>query len=156
MTKIMTDEIKEASIGNFIVAEDLLNSPIKLRIVGSELKKDDVTAQSGKIMDKVVFFFEDNKGNTKEISDLSFGSLVKAMNAADPDVGDVLQLETVHPEGAKYPTWKIEIVRKGTENIPAKKVDTGEVVKEKLPTETNKKGGLSKEEEEEILNEIPF
>ena len=153
MTKIMTDEIKEASIGNFIVAEDLLNSPIKLRIVGSELKKDDVTAQSGKIMDKVVFFFEDNKGNTKEISDLSFGSLVKAMNAANPDVGDVLQLETVRPEGAKYPTWKIEIVRKGDGKTPAKPIPEQ---KEDSAPKTKEAGELSKTEEQEILDNIPF
>ena len=157
MTKIMSAEIKEASVGEFIVAEDLLSSPIKLKIVGSELKRDSVIAkESGKAMDKIIFFFENNKGEGKEIGVLSFDSLVRAMNAVDPDVGDILQLETMEVVGARYLVWKVELVKKGDGKTLAKKVATGEVKADKLPAETT--GPVKKDDsEEEIkIEDIPF
>ena len=153
----MTEEIKEASIGEYIMAEDLLNSPIKLRIVGSELQKDKVEANSGKMMDKIIFFLEDNKGNSREIGVLSFDSLVRQMNTADPNIGDILQLETIEVTGSKYLIWKVEVVKKATGDIPAKKIEAGEVEKEKLPADTTKATGeMTKEEEKELLANIPF
>ena len=153
----MTEEIKEASIGEYIQAEDLLNSPIKLRIVGSELQKDKVEANSGKMMDKIIFFLEDNKGNSREIGVLSFDSLVRQMNTADPNIGDILQLETIEVTGSKYLIWKVEVVKKATGDIPAKKIEAGEVEKEKLPADTTKATGeMTKEEEKELLANIPF
>ena len=154
----MSPEIKESSIGDFIVAEDLLNLPMRLKVVGSELKKDDVIAkESGKTMDKVIFFFEDNKGNPKEIGVLSFDSLVRQMNHVDPDVGDILQLETVEVAGARYLVWKVEIVKKGDGKTPAKKVNAGEVVEKDLPEKTTGQVKKDDDSEEEIkISDIPF
>lgn len=152
--KAMTKEIKEATIGEYIQADDVLNSPIKLRLTAVELKKEEVESNSGKLMDKIVFYFENNKGESKEIGVLSFDSLVRQMNALDPDIGDVLQLETFQIGNAKYLNWKVEIIKKATE-AESKKVEqeAGEV-EEKKVGETD--GKLTKKEEEELLNGLPF
>lgn len=153
----MTKEIKEATIGEYIQADDVLNSPIKLRLTAVELKKEEIESNSGKLMDKVVFYFENNKGESKEIGVLSFDSLVRQMNAIDPDIGDVLQLETFMVGNSKYPNWKVEIVKKIGKDIPAKKIekDSGEVAEEDLPAKTS--GPVKNDDEEEIkISDIPF
>lgn len=162
--KIMTPEIKEASIGEFIVAEDLLNSPIKLRVVGSELQKDAIESKGGKLMDKVIFFFEDNNGNSREIGVLSFDSLVRQMNSSDPNIGDILQLETIEVAGSRYLIWKVEVVRKVSSSEASKKGpttggtsnNTGEVKKENLPEKTEGAVNKNNEEEEIRIEDIPF
>lgn len=151
--KVITKEIRDATIGEFIQAEDVLNSPIKLRIIGSELKKDEVEANSGKMMDKVIFYFENNKKEEKQIGVLSFDCLVRQMNTLDPDIGDILQLETIEVKGSKYLVWKVEIAQKTAEDIPAKEIKTA---KEPLPGKTMEKGMMSKEDEQELLDAIPF
>lgn len=157
MAKAMTQEIKEATIGEYIMAEDLLNSPIKLRLTAVELKKDEVESTSGKLMDKVIFYFENNKGESKEIGVLSFDGLVRRMNVLDPDIGDIIQLETFQLGNAKYPNWKVEIVRKATKEESDKiENDTEESEKENIPEKT--KGAVNKnsDEEEIKISDIPF
>ena len=152
----MTPEIKEATIGEYIIAEDLLNSPIKLRLTAVELKKDEVESQTGKLMDKVIFYFVNNKKQDKEIGVLAFDNLVRQMNALDPDIGDVLQLETLQIRKAKYLAWKVEIVKKSDGQTPAKEVETGEVEKEKLPPITEGAVNKNSDEEEIKIEDIPF
>ena len=154
MTKIMTDEIKEATIGDFIEAKDLLNLPVRLKVVGSELKKDEITAkESGKKMDKIIFFFEDNKGNPKEIGVLSFDSLVRQMTAVDPDIGDILQLETINVTSEKYLVWKVELIKRGDGKVPAKPIPE----EENIPEDTTGPVKKDDDSEEEItLDDVPF
>lgn len=158
MTKIMTPEIKKASLGEYIQAEDVLNSPVKLRITGSELKKNEIETNDGKLMDKVIFYFEDGEGTKKSIGVFSFDSLVRQMNAADPDIGDILQLETIEVAGSKYLVWKVKVVKKSTsapEEKRQQKRDTGEVTEEDLPAKTE--GSVEENDEEEIkIEDIPF
>ena len=159
MVKVMSKEIKEASIGEFIVAEDLLNSPVKLRIVGSELQKDAIETNNGKLMDKVIFYFEDGEGTKKSIGVFSFDSLVRQMNAADPNIGDILQLETINITGSKYLVWKVKVVRKSTsapEEKRQQKRDTGEVTEEDLPAKTEGQVDKNEDEEEIKIEDIPF
>ena len=68
MAKAMTKEIREATVGDTIYAEDLLTMPIKLRLTAVEFLKDEVVnPANGENMDKVVFHFENGKGEKKEI-----------------------------------------------------------------------------------------
>lgn len=148
----MTPEIKEATIGEFITAEDLLNSPMKLRLTAVELKKDEVESKAGKPMDKVIFYFVNEKKQDKEIGVLAFDSLVRQMNALDPDIGDVLQLETIDVEGSRYLVWKVDIVKKYGKDIPAKKIEK----KEEVPEDTTGPVDKGGDEEEIKLSDIPF
>lgn len=152
----MTSEIKEATIGEYIMAKDLLNSPIKLRLTAVELKKDEIESREGKLMDKVIFYFVNDKKQDKEIGVLAFDSLVRQMNALDPDIGDVLQLETLQAGSAKYLTWKVDVVRKVTEAESAKIAQNkGEVAKKDLPKKTE--GQVNENDEDEIkIEDIPF
>lgn len=123
----MTKEIKEATIGEYIVAEDLLNTPIKLRIMTVKFLKDEIESPStGKMLDKVVFTFENGKGESKEIGVLAFDGLVRQMNAVDPDIGDVLQLETIQVGNAKYLTWKVDIVADTMKKVKKQEKDVAE------------------------------
>ena len=165
MAKAMTPEIKEAAIGNFIMAEDLLDSPIKLRLTATELQKDKVENKStGDLMDKIIFYFIDNKGQEKEIGVLAFDGLVRQMNAVDPNIGDVLQLETISVEGVKYPVWKVDIVEAYKGDAPAKKIkkkekedgfeDEGAEVN--IPKNTTGPVNKDSKDEEIKLEDIPF
>lgn len=158
MAKAMTDEIREASSGDYLTADDFLNHKVKLRLTAVELQKDKVQNNKGEPMDRVVFYFVNNKREEKEIGDLAFGSLVRQMNAVDPDIGDVLELEAFFVGSAKYPNWKVEIVQKIGKDIPPKKIenDTGEVEKEKLPPKTEGAVNKNSDEDEIRIEDIPF
>ena len=148
----MTPEIKEATIGEYIQAEDLLNSPMKLRLTAVELKKDEIESKDGKLMDKVIFYFVNDKKQDKEIGVLAFDSLVRQMNAVDPSIGDILQLETIQVGNARYLTWKVDIVKKYKGDLPAKKIEE----KEDVPEDTTGPVDKGSDEEEIKLSDIPF
>lgn len=153
MDKLITPEVREACAGDFLVAEDFLDTPMKLRVVALELKKDEVESSAGKMMDKVIFYFENSKGEEKEIGVLSFDGLARQMIAADPQIGDIVQLETIQT-GGKYLTWKVDIVTKakaGTK-APARK---GKPVKKEEPADKDFADDDDKDEKIK-LEDIPF
>ena len=158
MAKVITPDVKEAIVGEYIEDKDLLDRPIKLRIVASELEI--FTSNEGKEMKRVIFHFEDNKGEQKQISSLSFAGLARQMDAVDPDIGDILQLETIEVKGEKYLVWKVDIVKPIGKDVPAKNIEKKakeeDGFEEDIPKDTTGPVKKDSDDEEIKLEDIPF
>lgn len=157
MTKIITDKIREASSGGIYQAEDFLNKPMKLRIIGTDTEKFE-SQKDGKEYTKIHFHFENNIGEEVKISVLAFDSLVREMVKADPDDRDVLELSTAVYEGLKYPVWTVKVISKSEGKRGAATPRTSKKAEQtKVVSKINPHPPEKEEDDEEIkIEDIPF
>ena len=133
MVKVISTKMKESSMGYYVIANELIDNPVKLYIDRIEQQEGMYRDDKGKTKTRHFIYFKDVEENERLATVGLQSPLFKELSRIDPDQGDLLEIWTTKKEGTEYLDWHVEQIHDSAKVVHSEQTPPSNVNIDSIP-----------------------